>query len=61
MKWEVKITQDLKYMDTLVARFDSLATAEAFLTIVMGHCASIKDITITAILPEAKNDADGEV
>ena len=61
MKWEVKITQDLKYLDTLVARFDSLVAAESFLAMVMVHCANIKDITITAILPEANHDAACEV
>lgn len=62
MKWEVKITQDLKYLDTLVATFGSLAAADAFITMVMNHCTGIKDITINAILPEdKKDDAAAEV
>ena len=52
MKWELKIQQVLQYHETLIARFDSLATAESFLSMVMTHCDGIKNITITAILPE---------
>lgn len=41
MKYEVKVTQRLKYQDTLVAKFDKYAEAMMFIEIVLKRCENV--------------------